>query len=803
MTGGFSAGSIVGALVLDKTKWTQSVTDVKKDTKAMKGMSDKMAGGFRAAGKAMTVAGGAIVGALGMMVKKYVEVGDWVDKMSKRTGFAATTLSELAYAADISGANLGDVEKAVKRMARTIIDAGSGLETYVRAFRRIGIEVKDLDGLNPEEQFLKIGEAIASVEDPTLRAAAAQEIFGRAGTTLLPLFAEGKEGMKALREEAHELGIIFDTEAAAKAAKLKDAQTALKASFQGLGFALADSLVPVLTKFVGKITETMTKVIAWTKEHPKLTETIVKLTAGIGALMLVLGPLAIMLPGLITMFGALTGPVGLVTAALVLLGAKALQAGKDFKTSMDLYQKESELTGEKVGWLEKTLNSARAAWDKLSYGVDTNKIAMQAYTEAQRKAKGVMSIATGVTKVLSGGVKFLGEKWQELADLLPGVEEEESGVNEKLTRTYEIAETAAINIGILTSSMEDFQLVTVDTKTVLDNLAPVMTRVWEEAIPPARDFSGVLDKVPTKFEDIEDASEETGTAVKSKWEDVADGIRTNWTENLSDILQGTKSLTDGLKDIFGHIKDMFFDMVAQMVTKWIFDGVSSLVSGATTAASGISASFAKVGPAIAGIGEGIGRIIIGLAEGIAGAAKIIAKAAPQILLAAAVALAIYAGFKVISSLFAKSGGAKDHMKDISDNTKRIWDVLFIDFKVEIHLLQNLVAGLYGKLDTTIAVLRKILKKSKGVSAQAGFYSPSLPSDTTFSAHQGEAVRITPAGHTRHGDMTFQFNITAGDSRDMERWARNEGIRMFQDILRQNLGGNAEKMEADLARYRRY
>ena len=143
------------------------------------------------------------------------------------------------------------------------------------------------------------------------------------------------------------------------------------------------------------------------------------------------------------------------------------------------------------------------------------------------------------------------------------------------------------------------------------------------------------------------------------------------------------------------------------------------------------------------------------------------------------------------------------MKDISDNTKRIWDVLFIDFKVEIHLLQNLVAGLYGKLDTTIAVLRKILKKSKGVSAQAGFYSPSLPSDTTFSVHQGEAVRITPAGHARHGDMTFQFNITAGDSRDMERWARNEGIRMFQDILRQNLGGNAEKMEADLARYRRY
>ena len=433
---------------------------------------------------------------------------------------------------------------------------------------------------------------------------------------------------------------------------------------------------------------------------------------------------------------------------------------------------------------------------------------MQAYTEAQRKATGVLTIATGVSKVLSGGVKFLGEKWQELADILPGVEEGTGGVKEEITRTYEVAETAAINIGILTSSMKDFQLVTVDTQTVLDNLAPVMTRVWEEAIPPARDFSGVLDKVPTKFEDIEDASEETGTAVKSKWEEVADGIRTNWTENLSDILQGTKSLKDGLKDIFGHIKDMFFDMVAEMVTKWIFEGVTKLVSGATTAATGITSALSSVGSAVGGIAAGIGTLITTLATAIATAAKIIAKAAPQILLAAAVALAIYAGFKVISALFAKSGGAKDHMKDISDNTKRIWDALFIDilpmFWELVDRLDHINTTIATKLDTTIAVLRKILKKiAGGVSAQTGFYSPSLPSDTTFSAHQGEAVRITPAGHTRHGDMTFQFNITAGDSRDMERWLRTEGARMVEDILRQNLGGNAERIEADLARYRRY
>jgi len=205
---------------------------------------------FKKVGRAMTIAGTAIVGSVGLMISKYVEAGDWIDKMSKRTGIGATALSELAYAADISGASLNDVERGVKRMAGSILDAHSGLESYARAFRQMGVSVDELMQMNPEQQFLTISEAIASIEDPTIRAALAQDVFGRAGTSLLPMMAEGKEGLQKLREEAHTLGIIFDQEAAAKAAKLKDAQTALTSAVKGLGFSLADTfgnlLLPLL-----------------------------------------------------------------------------------------------------------------------------------------------------------------------------------------------------------------------------------------------------------------------------------------------------------------------------------------------------------------------------------------------------------------------------------------------------------------------------------------------------------------------------------------------------------------------------
>lgn len=251
----FSAGAIVSKLQLDRKKFSASIKTAGKQVKGFGGMVKSSGAQLKKMGMAVTALGAVAVFTFSKMVKKYVEVGDMIDKMSKRTGFAAETLSELAHAADISGADITSLEKATKKMSKAIVDASDGLETYLRVFRSLGLEVEDLLELNPEEQFLKIGEAIADLESDTLRTAAAVDVFGRAGTLLIPLFKEGVDGMRALREEAHTLGIVFDEEAAAKAAKLKDAQTNLKAAFQGFGFTLAEEFVPILTNVADTFTE--------------------------------------------------------------------------------------------------------------------------------------------------------------------------------------------------------------------------------------------------------------------------------------------------------------------------------------------------------------------------------------------------------------------------------------------------------------------------------------------------------------------------------------------------------------------
>ena len=252
---GFMAGSIVGKMVLDRSKWAGGVKAVGKDTKTMGGWVKQNSKQFKAMGLAIAAVGTIAIATFSKMIKKFVETGDMIDKMSKRTGFAAETLSELAHAADISGADITALEKSTKKMSKAIVDASFGLETYLRVFRGLGLEIEDLLELNPEEQFLKIGNAIADMENDTLRTAAAVDVFGKAGTLLIPLFKEGSEGIRKLREEAHKLGKVFDEEAAAKAANLMDAQTRLKAAFQGFGFTLAEEFVPILTNVADTFTD--------------------------------------------------------------------------------------------------------------------------------------------------------------------------------------------------------------------------------------------------------------------------------------------------------------------------------------------------------------------------------------------------------------------------------------------------------------------------------------------------------------------------------------------------------------------
>ena len=298
----------------------------------------------KAVGVGMTALGGAIAGAAILSVKSYVSMGDEVQKMALRTGFSTEALSEWRHAVQISGSDIKSFEKGIKRMSSFILDAKDGLSTSTDALDRLGVSVQDLEGLSPEAAFELLSVAIADVPDELEKAALAQDVFGRAGTALLPLLKEGSQGIATLRAEAHDMGIVFDQEAANKAAKLADSMTRMKSTMTGVMLTIAEVLVPVITVLVDKVTGVLRRVREWTEAHPKLAKIILIVVSAIGGLMLVLGPLLIMMPLIAAGMALLAGAsgIGLVVLAIAAVTAGALFLWKNWEKVWDFIKTATE-----------------------------------------------------------------------------------------------------------------------------------------------------------------------------------------------------------------------------------------------------------------------------------------------------------------------------------------------------------------------------------------------------------------------------------------------------------------------------
>ncbi len=208
---------------------------------------------FNKIGIAAGAFGGAIIAGLSASVKSWAQAGDEIAKLAKKTGMSAEALSELKYAAELSGASIGSLELAYRSMAKAVTEAGEGTKTYVDALARIGLTTADFIGLKPEDQFIKVALGVANLGDELVMSATAQELFGKSGTSLLPLLAEGADGIQRLREEAHKFGVVFTDESSAAAERFNDNLQRMKAALDGVKYGLAEGLAPALEKVTGII----------------------------------------------------------------------------------------------------------------------------------------------------------------------------------------------------------------------------------------------------------------------------------------------------------------------------------------------------------------------------------------------------------------------------------------------------------------------------------------------------------------------------------------------------------------------
>jgi len=328
--GSFIAGSIVGKLLLDKTGWNQSIQAVDKDKRTLLTTASRIGEGFAAVGKTMTVAGGAIVGMFGAMLKKTADAGDQVAKLSEKLGISTELLSGYRLAAELGGLSLEGFAVGMRRLASVAVDAGRGVKGSERAFNALGISVKDSQGnmRGLEDILLDVADRFKMMEDGAVKAALAQDLFGRSGLEMIPMLNEGREGLKRHREEAERLGMVFSRESARACEDFNDRMKELKLGLAGTTKELAVQLMPVVTAFVGKVKEVIVGMREWVSAHPELVKQIGSVVLTFGGLLAVLGPAALVISKLIAAFiglgRAIISAVGLVSR---LAGVMSLSVG--------------------------------------------------------------------------------------------------------------------------------------------------------------------------------------------------------------------------------------------------------------------------------------------------------------------------------------------------------------------------------------------------------------------------------------------------------------------------------------------
>ena len=280
--------------------------------------------GLRNIGTRMTAVGAALAAPLAASLKVFSDSGDQLNKMAARTGLSAEALSELGFDAEQSGANLETLEKGVRTMQRTIGDAADGLSTAQDALGHLGLTLEQLQGLSPEQQFTLIADRLSQIADPTMRAAAAMDIFGRAGTQLLPLLADGAGGIAALRDEARSLGLTVSTETAKDAAVLTDTLNILRRVLKQAVFTVGAALAPTIIAVSKRVTTVVVRIGEWIKQNQELVVTALKVAAAITAGGLAFIALGILMSGVASGIGGLISVISGVGTALGAIGAAVM-----------------------------------------------------------------------------------------------------------------------------------------------------------------------------------------------------------------------------------------------------------------------------------------------------------------------------------------------------------------------------------------------------------------------------------------------------------------------------------------------
>lgn len=191
-------------------------------------------------------------------IKAAIDYADAMSDLAGKTGIATEELTAMEYALNFSDASLENYTDGLKKLTVNMVSSIEGNTDLADTFKKLGVSVVDAQGnvRQSKDVFLDAAEAISKMEDGAIKTDTAMKLFGKsAGPELVPFLNQGKEGIRALKEEAQEMGAVVSTDMTEKSAQFNDNMAKMGYAAKGAWNVLAGELLPTLNA----VTEGMKK----------------------------------------------------------------------------------------------------------------------------------------------------------------------------------------------------------------------------------------------------------------------------------------------------------------------------------------------------------------------------------------------------------------------------------------------------------------------------------------------------------------------------------------------------------------
>jgi hypothetical protein len=234
------------------------IKEIDKQTEKMAETTDKSSKGIKisfgtivAAGASLAAGFGAVTGVFNTLTGTFdkfteaLDMGGRLSDLSGRTGETAGNILMLERAFDNTGIGADKVGASINKLQKFMADASVEGSKNMEIIHALGISYGELAGKTPTEQMQMFAEKIANIQDPTERAAAAMQIFGKSGGALLPLFSDFSGEIANARGELGTMIGVMDRNNGSFDA-VSDKINVVKGKFTELAAGILDRTIPAI-----------------------------------------------------------------------------------------------------------------------------------------------------------------------------------------------------------------------------------------------------------------------------------------------------------------------------------------------------------------------------------------------------------------------------------------------------------------------------------------------------------------------------------------------------------------------------